>query len=294
MNEKREELFMDKNYVAWLGRARKTIVEIMGEQKMADAIIQYNIFSAVLSCFKEDEEEQESLRAYIEKLLKTLFLSLNIQDMYDEKLWMSFWGNTKDYKDFLEEFNFAYNLSLDDMGNKWLEKFEQMDEFDKSKKEELLKELSSYSTWNMAFFSVYSYQYWNANPCSHYFNIHRLSVLQYWEYREIENYVDKIKDLTLEEQIERLTRLYCVSEFDKQYPDRETLFLDMIEHNLTIAESLKMIKRIRTGRKLIDWMEDRLRKVGYEENVISEMNRCRYLKSRSSAITRLLYIQNIL
>ena len=101
--------------------------------------------------------------------------------------------------------------------------------------------------------------------------------------------------MSVAEQMERLTRQYCVTEFDKKYPDRETLFLDMIERGIMIPEAVKMVKTIRrSDRELTGSMEERLRGAGYSEEEIVEMKKIKYLKSRNTAITKLLYIQELI
>ena len=134
--------------------------------------------------------------------------------------------------------------------------------------------------------TVYAYQYHIDNYTGLRFVSERLTLLQYWEFRELETYVEKIRELELTEKIERLTRLYSDDEFDDIYPDTETLFLDFISRGISVPEALKMVKVIRCGRsdKLTDHMNELLVQAGYSGEIIQRIKAIRYLKSKSNAI----------
>jgi heterodisulfide reductase subunit B len=117
--------------------------------------------------------------------------------------------------------------------------------------------------------------------------------MQYYEYRELKTYIDKISGYELKEQMDRLVRQYCVSEFDYMYPDRETMWLDMIKRGLAIPEAMKIVKQVCRGCGLSDLMKSKLRNIGYKEEIINEMNECKYLKGRNVGLMKLLYVQNL-
>ena len=93
-----------------------------------------------------------------------------------------------------------------------------------------------------------------------------------------------------------MTRLYSDDEFDDIYPDRETLFLDFISRGISVPEALKMVKVIRCGRsdKLTDHMNELLVQAGYSGEIIQRIKAIRYLKSKSNAIIRLLYVTKLI
>lgn len=288
---------MKKEYTTWFVEARNAMSRLMGDWKIADAIIQYNVFSNIWSCFHtaKDDGTLKKLENYLSEMIQRLFEDLRAGDMFDEKLWRLFLGNSLEYTSFLEEYNFPYNLSLKETGTVLLQRIDELAECGVDDRMQLMRPLANYYAWSDSFFWVYGYQYWSENPCPVEYEKERLSRLEYCEFREIENYIEKISYLSVEEQLEKLTRQYCATDFDKKYPDQETFFLDMVEHDILVPEALKIVKTVRrSDRELTNSMEEKLHNAGYTEEDICELKKIKYLKSRNTAITKLLYIQELI
>ena len=288
---------MKKEYTTWFTEARNAMVRLMGDSEIADAMIQHNVFSNIWSCFEsaKDDKTLKQLEAYLGELVRGVFEQLGAGDMFDETLWRLFLEFSPEYNSFLEEYNFPHDLSLRGTGTVLLQKIDELAEWEVDDRVRLMRPLANYYAWNDSFFWVYGYQYWDKNPCPVKYDKNRLSRLEYCEFREIENYIEKISHLSMEEQLEKLTRQYCVTEFDEKYPDQETFFLDMVERGILVPEAIKIVKTVRrSDRELTGFMMDKLRNVGYAEEDICELKKKRYLKSRNTAITKLLYIQELI
>ena len=145
----------------------------------------------------------------------------------------------------------------------------------------------------MPYCTIFTYQYLIQNPDCGEFVAERLSVLQYWEYREIENYLDKINNLSLEEQILKISRRYCETEFDKRFSDRESLYMELLDRELPISEAYVITNRVRKGRGLTDITYEKLVNMGYERKLLEEVNAIKYLKSRRNAIVSFLFVKEL-
>ena len=288
---------MKREYIGWFSEARNAMARLMGDSEIADRMLQYNTFASVWSCFEtaKDAETLKRQEVYLGRLIRELFEQLGTGDMFRESLWRLFLENSPEYTSFLVEYNFPCNMTVREAGAVLLQKIDALAEWKAEERVELVRPLAAYYAWNDSFFWVFVYQYQRKYPGPVAYDESRLSRFEYCEFRELENYIEKISHMSVAEQMERLTRQYCVTEFDKKYPDRETLFLDMIERGIMIPEAVKMVKTIRrSDRELTGSMEERLRGAGYSEEEIVEMKKIKYLKSRNTAITKLLYIQELI
>ncbi len=288
---------MKKEYTTWFAEARDAMSLLMGDSKIADAMIQHNVFSSIWSCFEttKDDKTLKQLENYLSELMQGLFDQLRAGDMFDEKQWKVFLEYSTEYTSFLDEYNFPYNLSLRETGTVLLQKIDELAEMKVNDRMRLMRPLANYYAWNDSFFWVYGYQYWNKNPCPVRYEKDRLSRFEYCEFRMIENYIEKISGLSVEEKIEKLTRQFCATEFDEKFPDQETFFLDMVGRGILVPEAIKILKTVRrSNRELTDSMEKKLRNAGYVEADIYELKKVKYLKSRNTAITMLLYVQELL
>jgi hypothetical protein len=290
-----KEAFMINKYIDTFQNIRKSIYDIVCDKDIADKIIQYDIYSNVFSCFKEsgDSAGKIKLKEYIERILDSLFNDINASELFDKDIWMNFWNDNEEYRAFQEKYNLPYNMVIADVGTEWLGILDRMDDYDMTAKICCFEKLLDYLVWSNTFCYVYAYQYYETNWEDVRFEESRVSRMQYYEYRELKTYIDKISGYELKEQMDRLVRQYCVSEFDYMYPDRETMWLDMIKRGLAIPEAMKIVKQVCRGCGLSDLMKSKLRNIGYKEEIINEMNECKYLKGRNVGLMKLLYVQNL-
>ena len=106
-------------------------------------------------------------------------------------------------------------------------------------------------------------------------------------------YLDKINNLSLEEQILKISKRYCETEFDKHFSDRESLYMELLDRGLPISEAFVITNRVRKGSGLTDIAYEKLVNIGYERELLEEVNAIKYLKSRRNAIVSFLYVKEL-
>lgn len=279
-------------YIKWFSNTRALFMEYIGDNDIADELLHYEIFSAVWSCIKDDEKADMGEKG--KEIIIALLKSLEVVDFYREELWDEFWDNSPKYQKFMEIYHLPDERLIKEAGSFWLRTVDRIDgEEDKKLRMDFSNKVIEYRLWITTYCTTFTYQYLNDNPKCGKFVVERLSILQYWEYRELENYLEKISNRSLEEQILRLTRLYCETDFDKRFPDRESLYIDLLDKGLPISESFVITNRVRKGNGITKDMRERLLDIGYSEETIVEISNIRYLKSRRNAISRFLYIKEL-
>lgn len=283
---------MDKReYITWFENTRMFFGEYM-DSSIADELLHYEIFSAVWSCIEENENEEPNKQ--IKELIVALLRSLEAVDFFREELLNAFLDNSQRYQEFIEEYHLPDETFLRDVGSFWLRTVDKIDDAgDKAKRVDFSKKACEYCLWLMPYCTIFTYQYLIENPNCGKFVAERLSVLQYWEYREIENYLDKINHLSLEEQILKISRRYCETEFDIRFSDRESLYMELLDRGLPISESFVITNRVRKGRGLTDIAYEKLVNMGYERELLEEVNTIKYLKSRRNAIVSFLFVKEL-
>ena len=279
-------------YIKWFTNAQTLFKEYIDSDDIADELLHYEIFSAIWSCVKDDNET--GMKERVKEIILALLKSVEVADFFKEKFWDEFWDNSQEYQKFMEIYHFPDESFVNNVGTHWLRIIDKID----SKEDTYLridfsKKIIEYRLWIMTYCTIFTYQYLNNNSDCGRFVVERLSILQYWEYRELENYLEKISDRSLEEQIMSLTKLYCVTDFDRYFPDRESLYMDLIDKGLSISEAFVITNRVRKGRGLTTGMREKLFDVGYSLETIEKINNIRYLKSRRNAVSRFLYIKEL-
>ena len=271
-------------------RIRKNISEFVGDDNIADELILYNLYSSVYSCFNEPESEENTgaFKEYIEDIIKMLIDKIGLPYLYYESTWENFWSDNEKFHEFYEKYNIPHNMRLSEIGTRWLRIIDNMENFSIDDKVKSFSKILDYIVWTDSFYYVFAYQYWNKNPINAELEESSVSKLNYYDYRELKTYVDKIRDKSIEEQVNCLSRQYLVFDFDYRYPDKETLWIDLIKKGISITESMKIVKHISQGKVLQTYMKDKLSNAGYDEKIIKEMDACEYLKSRSHAVTKFL------
>ena len=287
---------MDTVYRNKFHQIRKDISEFVGDETIADEIILYNLYSCVYSCFNEPESEENTgaFKEYIENIIKTLIDKIGLSNLYYERTWENFWSDNDKFYEFYEKYNLPHNMRLSDIGTLWLRIIDDMESFNNDDKTKIFSKILDYIVWTDSFYYIFAYQYWNKNPMNMDLEESRVSKLNYYDYRELKTYVDKIGHKLIDEQIKCLSRQYLECDFDYRYPDKETLWIDLIKKGISITESMKIVKHISQGKGLQTYMKDKLSNAGYDEKIIKEMDACEYLKSRSHAVIKFLYTKDLL
>lgn len=285
---------MNKEYVKWFDKSYYYITELAGDSNIAKSIIQYNIFNDLVSCYKDVRMTKDDFGQYSKILLIELFSKLSDNIEFDEELWNSFYYESSGYKQFIEMYDLPSMPSINKMGSFWLKKIDQIEDcWSIEKKVYFVDILTNYCCWREAFTTTYAYQYFIDNMCCADIAVHRFCLLQYWEYKEIESFLDRINAYSVHEKIEALMRMYAEDKFDLQYPDRETLFIELVKNKLQIPEAFTIVHRVRRGLKLTENMKMKLCEIGYDAGFIDRLNQIHYLKSRKLSIMRLLHITNL-
>lgn len=281
-----------KEHIAWFENTRMFFGEYMDNSSIADELLHYEIFSAVWSCIEENENEDRNKQMI--ELIVALLRSLEAVDFFREELLYEFLNNSQKYQEFIAEYHLPDETFLRDVGSFWLRTVDKIDVAgDKVKRVDFSKKACEYCLWLMPYCTIFTYQYLIENPHCGEFVTERLSVLQYWEYREIENYLDKISNLSLEEQILKISRRYCETEFDKRFSDRESLYMELLDRELPISEAFVITNRVRKGRGVTDITYEKLLNMGYERKFLEEVNAIKYLKSRRNAIVSFLFVKEL-
>lgn len=284
-------VYRDKFY-----QIRKNISEFVGDGIIADKFILYDLYSYIYSCFNEPEADENSgaFKEYIEDVIKTLIDKIGLSNLHYERTWENFWSYNEKFHEVYEKYNLPYNMRLSDIGTLWLRIIDHMENLNNEDKARSFSKILDYIVWTNSFYYVFAYQYWDRNPMNIKMEESIVSKLNYYDYQELKTYVDKMEDKSIEEQINCLNRQYLINNFDYLYPDQETLWIDMIEKGISITESMKIVKHVSKGRGLETYMKDKLFNAGYDETKIKAMDACEYLKSRSHAVTKLLYTKDLL
>ena len=278
-----------KEYIKWFEDTRKLFKEYIDDNSIADELLHYEIFSAVWSCVEENANAEQGER--VKEVIVALLRTLEAVDFFREELWNKFWSNSQEYQKFMEEYHLPDETFLRDVGLFWLRTVDKIDSTEeKSIRLNFSEKVSEYCLWLMPYCTIFTYQYLIKNPNCGKFMCERISVLQYWEYRETENYLEKISNRSHEEQIMNITRRYCETDIEKRYPDRESLYMELLTKNLPISEAFVIMNRVRRGKGLTDAMHDRLIEMGYKRELLNEINAIRYLKSRRNAIVTFLFV----
>ena len=281
--------------IRWYKEAKEVIKEAVGDEDISSRVIHFEMFRVIWSCFSESIDGVDT-SAFFRELIISLFESLNASEDLNMNLWEEFYKDSVSYNEFEKIYKFPQGWGLRESGSFWLKYADGLCDMTIEERVDIMNRLIKFYNWIGPYCTVYAYQYHIDNYTGLRFVSERLTLLQYWEFRELETYVEKIRELELTEKIERLTRLYSDDEFDDIYPDRETLFLDFISRGISVPEALKMVKVIRCGRsdKLTDHMNELLVQAGYSGEIIQRIKAIRYLKSKSNAIIRLLYVTKLI
>lgn len=281
-----------KEYITWFENTRMFFGEYMDNSSIADELLHYEIFSAVWSCIEANENEERNKQ--IKELIVALLRSLEAVDFFREELLNEFLDNSQKYQEFIEEYHLPDETFLRDVGSFWLRTVDKIDDAgDKVKRVDFSKKACEYCLWLMPYCTIFTYQYLIENSNCGKFVAERLSVLQYWEYREIENYLEKNDNLPLEEQITRISGRYCETDLERRYPDRESMYMELLDMELPISEAFMITNRIRRGKGLTENMYERLVNCGYKRNFLEELHTIRYLKSKRNAIITFLYVKEL-
>lgn len=283
----------EREYIIWFENIRAFFTKYIADSSIADELLHYELFSAVWSCIEDDEREEQ--KECVKEVIVALLRSLNANNFFREELWDAFYDNSVEYQNFIEVYHLPDERFLRDAGSFWLRTVDNVDNMEDNKvRLEFSKQAGEYCLWLMPYSTIFTYQYLIENPNCGKFVFERLSILQYWEYRETENYLEKINNLSLEEQLMKITRRYCETDFDKRFPDRESLYMELLEKGLPISEAFVITNRVRKGKGLTDAMYEKLKCIGYEKQILEEINAIRYLKSRRNAIVTVLYVRELI
>lgn len=286
-----DNVYRDKFY-----HIRKNISEFVDDDIIADKIILYDLYSSIYSCFNEMKADAGfgGLKEYVEDVIKVLIDKIGLQNQHFKRTWENFWNDNDEYHEFYDKYNLPHNMRLSDIGTVWLRIIDNMENLNINDKTISFSKLLDFIVWTDSFYYVFAYQYWDKNPMSVKLEESRVSKLNYYDYRELKTYVDKIEHKSIEEQINCLNRQYLISNFDYLYPDKEALWIDMIKKGVSIPESMKIVKHISKGSGLETSMKVKLSNAGYDKNIINDMDTCKHLKSRSNAVTKLLYTKDLI
>lgn len=207
---------------------------------------------------------------------------------------MQFYNNSADYKEKYSKYNLSRGLEIKEMGIAWLQILDRLDDEILPQKIEKMDAIVRYWIWFDSFAVIFAYQFWISHPCFIKFDMCQLPLRQYWEYNEIETFLNEMKGKTLDEKVKGLSLQYCKKPIEKKYPDRESLLLELVSNGISIPEAIKITKRVRTGRGLLESMCDKLQKHGYTDKEIRMMKQIRYLKSVRNSIMKILYVNRLL
>lgn len=286
---------MNSEYSIWYEDAKKNLQNIITKPEDLNTFLQYEICKVVGDCFEKSDDIMDE-NTYFAEMIKALMVSLDASTDYDVKLCNEFCSGSILYKNFEEKYSFMQGWSLKNTGNFWLKFVDQLEEKTIDERLDMVKKLIQFYNWMVSYCRVYAYQYMLSNPCCMRFKEDRVQLMQYWEYRELESYIENLKEYDVESKVDFLNRRDAVNIIDKNYPDRECLLLDFIGRGISAPEAMKMTKLIRCGRgdKLSEHMLERLYSADYSETLIEEMKQIRYLKSKSSVIMKLLFVSKLI
>ena len=284
---------MDKSkYIKWFENTRDFFNECIGDSNITDELLSYEIYSAIWSCLKEDENEEQA--KWVKAIIEALINSLEAEGFFKEELWEKFWNNSQEYQEFMGKYHLPDENFLRDVGTFWLRMVDKIDSTeDKNVRIEFSRQVGEYSLWLIPYCTIFTYQYLIQNPNCGEFAEERLTVLQYWEYREIECYMEKIGKRPIEEQIISISRRYCETEFDKMFPDCEGLYIELLDKGLPISEAFVITNRVQKGKGLTESLYNKLKDCGITKEVADQINNIRYLKSRRNAIVTFLYLKEL-
>ena len=69
--------------------------------------------------------------------------------------------------------------------------------------------------------------------------------------------------------------------------------MELLYRGLPISESFVITNRVRKGRGLTDIEYEKLGNMGYERELLEEVNTIKYLKSRRNAIVSFLFVKKL-
>jgi hypothetical protein len=276
--------------IGWYKEAKNILNRVIEDEQTANAVLNYEIYSFVWSSLGVEDEGLE-VYEFFRELLQDLYESLDAEADFDISLWKEFFYASQAYWDFQKIYRFPGGWKLRDAGTFWTKLADQLCDKTVDERVEIMRALTKFYNWIDSYCTVYSYQYSLGSPWKSQFVTARLTELQYDEYKELEAYIEKIKELDVEAKIEKLTRVYLYDEFDYIYPDRETLFLDFLRRGISVPEALKMVKLISCGKtnELTEHMNGLLVSAGYTEETIQRIKAIHFLKSKRNAIVKLLF-----
>ena len=114
---------------------------------------------------------------------------------------------------------------------------------------------------------------------------------QYWYYREIENYISNNKEKNVNDIILDLQGKMCDEDICL---DRESLFRELYEMGMPLAETLMIVKRVRRGKKISVKLRDKLKEKGCTEEFLCKMDNIRYIRSRRQTILKILFVTKLI
>ena len=145
---------MDKSkYIKWFENTRFFFNECIGDSNITDELLSYEIYSAIWSCIKEDENEEQA--KWVKAIIVALINSLEAEGFFKEELWEKFWNNSQEYQDFMEKYHLPDENLLHNVGTFWLRMVDKIDSTDdKNVRMDFSRRVGEYSLWLMSNFDI--------------------------------------------------------------------------------------------------------------------------------------------
>lgn len=276
----------------WYKTIYGNLFSILEEPALTDRMIQYHCFSVVWNCFGEEEARSE--KSYLEALLSSLFDSLGVVS-FEREAWESFFYKKENYRDFARVYNLPENFSLKELGSFWADYIMAVDRIPKEQRMQNLRYLIEYKNWYTAFCKVFAYQYWVDKPCPLIYRVQALPLLLHWKYSQAEAFLDTVRDLPIGDRVARLSQQDCKDSLSRELPDRESLFLDLVNRRVPVSEAISITKALRMGgRSFTLPMQSRLLTIGYTKENIEALKQRKYIKSWTREAVKILFVSNLL
>ena len=285
---------MQNKNIQWFSNVRAFLRKYINNEAVENKLILLEILAVVRDCL-EDNENQKVFEEDIVRIVIALLHKLNVYDITEENVWNEIYNKSQYSKEILSLYHLPQSIQLIDFGTHWLKHIEQVEALnDINAREKIIQDFWDYYLWFGPFCKIFTYQFLIENPGCGTFDKQKLILIQYWNYREIDSFLQTWKGKTNDNKLMLLSQLHGATAFEKEYPDRESLFLDLIKKGQTMPDALAVVNRVRKGKGLTSIMEQNLLSIGLEQESIRQIEQVRYLKSRRNVAEQFLYVQKII
>ncbi len=235
---------MGRDYRKWFQEAGIFLNEIIKDQNTVELLLLYEIIENLRTCTRSKTQDQALYREDFKSLTISLWESVSTEIPYRQELTEILEGEISK-EDHPFYFLYTYRIPIyhvpKEYGTFWIQYINTLESRgDHMQIEDFARNMIHYHVWNNAYCRCFALQFLNKNRCSVGLNCGVCAPIQYWEYRRVDRFVQKNHRLSLEQLIIAISQFHHRSELQMRYPDRETLFMEMIHKGIHIENAMRM------------------------------------------------------